>query len=118
MEDSLSESLDQFLTKAAIYIEDSIATVRSSIYPRQCGATLWMGSDEDKQVSDIPFDRPINIHEMLRTMPTGLRYSVCGDYLYYHYMQDGFNDNGWGCAYRSMQTLLSHLLLNASYSGV
>jgi hypothetical protein len=24
-------------------------------------------------------------------------------------MQDGFNDNGWGCAYRSMQTLCSWL---------
>jgi len=50
---------------------------------------------------------------------------VKDDYLYYHYMQDGFNDNvcshasigrllisrrfsqGWGCAYRSLQTLYS-----------
>jgi hypothetical protein len=23
-------------------------------------------------------------------------------------MQDSFNDNGWGCAYRSLQTLLSY----------
>lgn len=23
-------------------------------------------------------------------------------------MQDNFNDNGWGCAYRSLQTLLSY----------
>lgn len=32
---------------------------------------------------------------------------VNGRYTYYHYMQDGFNDNGWGCAYRSLQTLCS-----------
>ncbi|XP_063635995.1 probable Ufm1-specific protease 2 [Cydia splendana] len=32
---------------------------------------------------------------------------VRGRYGYYHYMQDGFNDDGWGCAYRSMQTIFS-----------
>jgi Ufm1-specific protease 2 len=36
------------------------------------------------------------------------KYVVNGSYLYYHYMQDNFNDNGWGCAYRSLQTLLSY----------
>ena len=25
---------------------------------------------------------------------------VFGNYYYFHYMQDNFNDNGWGCAYR------------------
>ena len=32
---------------------------------------------------------------------------VQGTYTYHHYMQDTFNDNGWGCAYRSLQTLVS-----------
>ncbi|XP_063530482.1 probable Ufm1-specific protease 2 [Cydia strobilella] len=32
---------------------------------------------------------------------------VRGRYGYYHYMQDGVNDDGWGCAYRSMQTIFS-----------
>jgi hypothetical protein len=32
---------------------------------------------------------------------------VKGDYDYHHYMQDGFDDNGWGCAYRSLQTIWS-----------
>lgn len=32
---------------------------------------------------------------------------VSGSYLYCHYLQDKFNDKGWGCAYRSLQTLLS-----------
>lgn len=32
---------------------------------------------------------------------------VQGRYLYCHYMQDKFNDSGWGCAYRSLQTILS-----------
>ncbi|XP_019862617.1 PREDICTED: ufm1-specific protease 2-like isoform X3 [Amphimedon queenslandica] len=32
---------------------------------------------------------------------------VNGSYLYYHYMQEKFNDKGWGCAYRSLQTIWS-----------
>ena len=30
-----------------------------------------------------------------------------GEYVYYHYLQDSFNDKGWGCAYRSLMTILS-----------
>lgn len=30
-----------------------------------------------------------------------------GSYEYYHYLQDDFDDNGWGCAYRSLQTIIS-----------
>ncbi|XP_078158016.1 peptidase C78, ubiquitin fold modifier-specific peptidase 1/ 2 isoform X2 [Carex rostrata] len=30
-----------------------------------------------------------------------------GSYEYYHYLQDGVDDNGWGCAYRSLQTIIS-----------
>ncbi|XQJ30730.1 Peptidase family C78, putative [Leishmania guyanensis] len=30
-----------------------------------------------------------------------------GAYDYYHYRVDGFRDDGWGCAYRSLQTVLS-----------
>lgn len=30
-----------------------------------------------------------------------------GSYEYCHYMQDRFNDGGWGCAYRSLQTIVS-----------
>ena len=40
-------------------------------------------------------------------MKDGKQYLVSGKYTYYHYMQDGFDDNGWGCAYRSLQTLCS-----------
>ncbi|GBN06095.1 Ufm1-specific protease 2 [Araneus ventricosus] len=32
---------------------------------------------------------------------------VFGKYSYHHYMQDHVNDNGWGCAYRSFQTIVS-----------
>lgn len=32
---------------------------------------------------------------------------VQGSYEYYHYLQDGIDDSGWGCAYRSLQTIVS-----------
>jgi hypothetical protein len=35
--------------------------------------------------------------------------TVKGTYEYYHYGDQNFSDVGWGCAYRSLQTLLSWL---------
>jgi hypothetical protein len=50
-----------------------------------------------------------NVHEGLP--PTGVADGtlsiVHGEYEYYHYMQDSFDDDGWGCAYRSLQTIFS-----------
>jgi hypothetical protein len=37
----------------------------------------------------------------------GEKSAVKGKYYYYHYGQDGFDDKGWGCAYRSLQTIVS-----------
>lgn len=34
-------------------------------------------------------------------------YLVHGVYSYHHYMQDRIDDSGWGCAYRSLQTICS-----------
>lgn len=36
---------------------------------------------------------------------------VHGDYEYYHYLQDKMDDAGWGCAYRSLQTICSWFTL-------
>jgi len=63
------------------------------------------------------FDRPVNIHLPLMQRSNdfegeSVKFAVNGDYLYFHYMQDGKNDNGWGCAYRSLQTLLSYFVVN------
>ncbi|KAI0209314.1 Ufm1-specific protease 2 [Lamellibrachia satsuma] len=40
-------------------------------------------------------------------MKGGSVHLVDGTYTYHHYMQDRVDDNGWGCAYRSLQTLIS-----------
>lgn len=37
-------------------------------------------------------------------------YLVQGVYSYHHYMQDRVDDDGWGCAYRSLQTICSWFL--------
>ncbi|CAG5928532.1 unnamed protein product [Menidia menidia] len=41
------------------------------------------------------------------TLENGKVYLVQGIYSYHHYMQDRVDDNGWGCAYRSLQTICS-----------
>lgn len=50
----------------------------------------------------------INPHEGLSSGVVGGKASIVyGRYSYHHYMQDHINDNGWGCAYRSLQTIIS-----------
>ncbi|XP_067105885.1 ufm1-specific protease 2 [Osmerus mordax] len=44
------------------------------------------------------------------TLENGKLYLVQGVYCYHHYMQDHMDDNGWGCAYRSLQTICSWFL--------
>ncbi|XP_069023392.1 ufm1-specific protease 2 [Embiotoca jacksoni] len=50
-----------------------------------------------------------NPHVILNhpTLDNGKVYLVQGIYSYHHYMQDRVDDNGWGCAYRSLQTICS-----------
>ncbi|XP_032420176.1 ufm1-specific protease 2 [Xiphophorus hellerii] len=50
-----------------------------------------------------------NPHTVLThpTLDNGKVYLVQGIYSYHHYMQDRMDDNGWGCAYRSLQTICS-----------
>ena len=37
---------------------------------------------------------------------------VRGRYEYHHYGVDGFTDHGWGCGYRTLQTLASWVIIN------
>ncbi|CAH0521524.1 unnamed protein product [Peronospora belbahrii] len=55
-----------------------------------------------------------NVHEGIPSSGTGSKCEsalVSGFYGYYHYLQQGVNDKGWGCAYRSLQTLASWLFI-------
>jgi hypothetical protein len=51
----------------------------------------------------------VNVHSALPPplMQGAKVYVVYGRYQYYHYLQDRENDKGWGCAYRSLQSVWS-----------
>ncbi|KAH1255032.1 putative Ufm1-specific protease [Glycine max] len=42
---------------------------------------------------------------------------VQGSYEYFHYLHNGYNDSGWGCAYRSLQTIISWFRLQ-NYTSI
>ncbi|XP_023710680.1 ufm1-specific protease 1 isoform X3 [Cryptotermes secundus] len=49
-----------------------------------------------------------NVHEGTEPPTTNGTTSVIqGSYHYYHYGCDGMNDKGWGCGYRTLQTICS-----------
>ena len=48
--DSLTESVDQFLNKVATFIEENNNTMRPFLQTQKGGSTLWMGSDDSKQI--------------------------------------------------------------------
>ncbi|XP_076362518.1 UFM1 specific peptidase 2 isoform X2 [Tachypleus tridentatus] len=48
-----------------------------------------------------------NTHVGLWIPEDGHTQLVRGTYTYHHYMQDHMDDDGWGCAYRSLQTVVS-----------
>ena len=57
---------------------------------------------------DLASSHLINPHLGLKSgIVDGTCVLVHGKYAYHHYMQDRFDDNGWGCAYRSLQTICS-----------
>lgn len=66
-----------------------------------------------RRANNHQFDVPstsllVNPHVGLKSsVMDGKQSLVQGRYSYHHYMQDKFNDDGWGCAYRSLQTLCS-----------
>uniref|UniRef100_A0A5S6QD22 Uncharacterized protein n=1 Tax=Trichuris muris TaxID=70415 RepID=A0A5S6QD22_TRIMR len=58
-----------------------------------------------------------SIHMLIAPLPTVGRIGlVQGPYDYHHYMQGSFDDRGWGCAYRSLQTIWSWYVLNGCTS--
>lgn len=55
----------------------------------------------------------VDVHASLRTDAGSFAVYECvrGSYVFFHYGSDGENDAGWGCAYRSLQTIISWFLL-------
>uniref|UniRef100_A0A0E0BRE9 Probable Ufm1-specific protease n=1 Tax=Oryza glumipatula TaxID=40148 RepID=A0A0E0BRE9_9ORYZ len=73
------------------------------------------GEIEEKQSSSL-------LRDVHREIPSsgvsgGIISLIDGSYEYYHYLHDGIDDNGWGCAYRSLQTIMSWYRLQ-QYSSI
>ena len=103
IDDSLSQSIDQFLAESLNFLSDASIPRQLSI-EQSTGALLTssqVSTDSHQSWKVQKYDRPLNVHLNIKSPALGTRYLVMGDYLYFHYGQDGFDDNGWGCAYRS-----------------
>ncbi|XP_076063152.1 UFM1 specific peptidase 1 isoform X2 [Oratosquilla oratoria] len=60
----------------------------------------------------------VSPHTCIDPPPDTSRVSlVQGDYLYYHYGCDAFDDRGWGCGYRTLMTLCSWVRLQQEQHG-
>ncbi|XP_016911656.1 ufm1-specific protease 1 [Apis cerana] len=55
-----------------------------------------------------------NVHQNILLPEIGQSFLVKGDYEYWHYCCDGFNDKGWGCGYRTLQTICSWIIENGN----
>ena len=65
------------------------------------------------QFSPVPvLNVIVNPHEILKPPNLPIVTYTKRRYGYYHYGQQKMNDSGWGCAYRSMQTLFSWFYLD------
>ncbi|XP_041452945.1 ufm1-specific protease 1-like [Lytechinus variegatus] len=59
-----------------------------------------------------------DVHTSLQSPEAGGEsFFVRGSYLYYHYACDGFKDQGWGCGYRTLQSLCSHIRIAKEVKG-
>ncbi|XP_037949430.1 probable Ufm1-specific protease 1 [Teleopsis dalmanni] len=47
----------------------------------------------------------------------GTTFLTRGDFQYFHYGCDGFNDQGWGCAYRTLQSMCTWILYKQDKVG-
>ncbi|XP_057710065.1 inactive Ufm1-specific protease 1 [Corythoichthys intestinalis] len=74
----------------------------------------WGGNSARK--ADFTASVRTNVHKGLPPpIAEPLKMSVVeGDYQYYHYGCDGQNDRGWGCGYRTIQTMASWLSRNVN----
>ncbi|XP_065845480.1 ufm1-specific protease 2-like isoform X2 [Oscarella lobularis] len=91
--------------------ESNLESVRRRVHQMFC---LPCDRPLFRTVNALTFEKEIfdghivNPHiGLLSGVKEGTLSLVQGNYSYYHYLQDKFDDNGWGCAYRSLQTICS-----------
>ncbi|XP_078435785.1 peptidase C78, ubiquitin fold modifier-specific peptidase 1/ 2 isoform X1 [Wolffia australiana] len=76
-----------------------------------------MPTSSESRKSGTTLLKDVHIDISSRGVSGGLVSLIQGSYEYYHYLQNGFDDNGWGCAYRSLQTIVSWFRLQ-NYTSI
>ncbi|XP_076659311.1 UFM1 specific peptidase 1 isoform X1 [Halictus rubicundus] len=66
----------------------------------------------DTMIVDYTNNLLENVHRDILPPEPGRSFLIRGDYEYWHYGCDGFNDKGWGCGYRTLQTICSWVIKN------
>ncbi|KAM8899649.1 ufm1-specific protease 1 [Spinachia spinachia] len=87
------------------------------VVPAASDGIDWGGSRaEDGTIRNTTETLCSNVHTGLPNPPAGpVRCSLIkGDCLYFHYGCDGQDDRGWGCGYRTVQTVASWLCRSSS----
>ncbi|XP_035004836.1 inactive Ufm1-specific protease 1 [Hippoglossus stenolepis] len=76
----------------------------------------WGGSGAEEEMPDQ--DKPLSksVHtDLPLPLSCPLKCTLIkGDYLYFHYGCDGQDDRGWGCGYRTVETMTSWICHNLS----
>jgi hypothetical protein len=113
-------------SRGSLETEADFADVRAEYHRRlllpmdrpllRCGNALtFTPTGPMTEVLPLPADQLRDVHQTIvgsqQSRVQGRMYLVQGSYLYYHYGQKDVDDRGWGCAYRSLQTLCSWMLL-------
>ncbi|XP_032355111.1 ufm1-specific protease 1 [Etheostoma spectabile] len=86
-----------------------------SVEEAELEAIDWGGSGaEEGKILKMTNTLSKNVHTGLPSpLPDPVKCSLIkGDYLYFHYGCDGHDDRGWGCGYRTIQTMASWLCQN------
>ncbi|XP_022909674.1 ufm1-specific protease 2 [Onthophagus taurus] len=92
---------DESLEQERKIIQDKLLLPLTMPFFRRGNRYIFNSDQED----DSPLISP---HLSVKNTNNGGEIAVVrGNYEYYHYSQQKMDDNGWGCAYRSLQTLAS-----------
>lgn len=83
-----------------------------------CSGIEWGDGAKDDELPRMTTTQAKNVHLGLPLPSTDCHKCslVNGDYFYFYYGSDGQDDRGWGCGYRTVQTMASWMCLNMPLS--
>ena len=115
----LEQFFNRILENKYRYAEDSFnmnendrLIIRRSTEKDANGKEIPSFAKEARLSIDFHPEKLRNVHFNILNTVSLKKYLVAPGYVYFHYNQDNFKDDGWGCAYRSLQTLISWFVIN------